>query len=275
MAFDFNKASLEAKKDLANNSLFLILLGASGNGKSFIQGTFGVKTLYLYTTGESHGPRSASTTAGSNLVPVCIDRDGDAELSPDDSIARLLSILDDVEGIKKAGFGAISIDGASEIEALIRASAKFKANVKTSFDEGPATLAIFRQVINRLKVLQRTLGLHVCLTCILNIKELSETGVIMDATPQLNGYQVATGLVQQFDDVLMIGRMQKAEKIAYKIQLLATASKTTADFKTKEIKKTFNFSPRITGIDIVAQGSTLDADLSKVIELKKGTKKEA
>ena len=268
--FDFAKAHADSKKDTENDSLFLLLLGASGNGKSYIQGTFGLKTLYLYTTGESHGVKSASSLGGGNLVNVALDRDGDKELTPDETLARLFLILDDVESIKAAGFGAISIDGASEIENVIRNSTRFKTNVKSPFDEGPVTLGVFRQIINRLKHLQRTLNIHVCLTCILNIKEMSEIGLITDSTPQLHGYQVATGLVQQFDDVLIIGRMQKGEKVAYKLQLLASVTKTTADFKTKDIKKTFNFSPRLTGLDITSLGATLDADLSKIIALKQG-----
>lgn len=272
--FDFDKAIKEAQQDLDNKKLFLILLGSSGNGKSYAQGTFGCKTLYLYTQGESHGPKSASALGASNIIPVCIDRDGDKELSSDEAIKRLLLILDDVEGLKKAKFGAIALDGASEIETLIRSTAKFKAATITDsgkhngFAEGPATLAQFREIMNKLKKLQRTLGVHVCMTCILSVKEYGEDGIIQDSTPVLAGYSVATGLIQQFDDVMIIGRMQRKDKVGYRLQLVAGASKVTTDFVTKEVKKTFNFSPRITGIDILALGATLDADLKGLAELK-------
>lgn len=277
MSFDFAKAHEDAKKDLTNKNLFLILLGSSGNGKSYTQGTFGVKTLYLYTQGESHGPKSAATTGVDNITPVCIDREGEKELSADDAIARLFSILDDIEGIKKAKFKAISIDGASEIETLIRSTATFKKacltdkGIHNAFAEGPATLSVFRQLISKLKRLQRELDIHVCLTAILNVKEYGDNGAIVDSTPQLHGYNVATGLVQQFDDVMMIGRMQKDDKVAYRFQLLASANKSTTD-KSGAVRKTYNFSPRLTGTDITSLGATLKADLGELIKLKSGGK---
>ncbi len=106
--FDFTKAMKDAQQDLDNKSLFLFLLGSSGNGKSYAQGTFGVKTLYLYTQGESHGPKSASVLGKDNIVPVCIDRDGDKDLTPDEALNRLNSILDNLEGIKEANIQARS-----------------------------------------------------------------------------------------------------------------------------------------------------------------------
>jgi hypothetical protein len=275
--FDFAKAISEAQSDLLNKNLFLILLGSSGNGKSYALGTFGVKTLYLYTQGESHGPKSASSLGGKNIIPVCIDREGDSPLAADEALKRLHAILDDVAGIKKAGVKAIALDGATELETLIRSTSKFKtaclANGKhNSFEEGPATLAQFREVLNKLKRLQREAAVHVCMTCILDVKEYGGDGEIVDSTPKLHGFAVATGLVQQFDDVMVIGRMQRKDKIAYRLQLLAGVTKSTTDFTTKEVKKTYNFSPRLTGTDIIGLGATLDADLGKLASLKAGEK---
>jgi hypothetical protein len=268
--FNFDKALQDAQKDLTNRNLFLILLGSSGNGKSYAQGTFGVKTLYLYTQGESHGPRSAASMGSTNIVPVCIDRDGEKELSPDEAIKRLHAILDDVAGIKKAGIKAIAIDGATELEAIIRETTKFKEQTVKPFTDGPVELAMFRQILNRLKTIQRELDVHICMTCILTAKEIGEDGMINESTPQLHGFQVATGLIQQFDDVMVIGRMQKDDKVAYRLQLVAGVAKNTVDFKTKEVKKTFNFSPRLTGVDITSLGATLKADLAELAKLKAG-----
>lgn len=270
--FDFDKAIAEAKQDVSNKCLFLILLGSSGNGKSYAQGTFGVKTLYLYTQGESHGPKSASALGGENVIPICIDREGNTPLTADESIKRLYAILDDHEALKKSGIKAISLDGASEIEALIRDTTTFKEKTIKAFSDGPVELSMFREILNRLKTLQRALKIHVCMTCTLNVKTYSEDGTIMESAPSLHGYQVATGLVQQFDDVMVIGRMERKEKVGYRLQLLAGVSKTTADFNTKEVKKTMNFSPRLTGADILSLGNTLDANLATLIDLKKGSK---
>lgn len=278
MAFDFAKAVAEAQTDIKNKSLFLMLLGSSGNGKSYAQGTFGVKTLYLYTQGESHGPKSAAAVGGENVVAICLDRETGKELTPDEALKRLHSILDDVDGLKKAGFKALAIDGASEIESLIRGTVKFKALTTTDsgkhngFAEGPATMAQFRDIMIKLKRLHRELGLHVCMTCILNVKEYAEDGTILDSTPQLSGYAVATGLVQQFDDVMIIGRMTRKGQIAYRLQLLAGGSKKTTDIVTQQVKKTFNFSPRLTGQDVLSLGETLEANLGALVKLKEGSK---
>lgn len=275
MSFNFEKAVQDAKQDTENNKLFLILLGSSGNGKSFAQGTFGCKTLYLYTSGESHGPKSASTLGGSNIIPVCLDREDNNALGADETLKRLHTILDDTEGLKKAKIEAVAIDGASELEALIRGTAKFKAATLTKsgehngFAEGPATMAQFREIIAKLKRLQRAMKIHMCMTCTLVVKEYGEDGLILDSSPQLAGYAVATGLIQQFDDVMVIGRMQKKDKIGYRLQLLAAGTKTTLDLKG-EVKKTFNYSPRLTGVDILSLGATLDADLKALAALKVG-----
>lgn len=271
MAFDFTKALKEAQADIQNNKLFLFLLGTPTGGKSYALGTLGVKTLLLYTNAESHGARSAAVKGGENLVAVRLDKDGNTDLSADDAIARLNAILDDVAGIKAAKFGAIAIDGATELEALIRGTTKFKtATVKSTFDEGPATMLQFRSVITKLKRLQDELGVHVVMTGIINAKEFSEDGTILDAQPALHGYQVATGIVQQFPDVLIVGRMTKNEKISHRIQLHASASKTTRDFKTQETKKVFAINPRVTGIDVISLGATLPADLGIIAKLKAG-----
>lgn len=274
--FDFSKAFEEAKQDMDNKKLFLVLLGASGNGKSFSQGTFGVKTLYLYTQGESHGPRAASTLGGANIVPVCIDRNGDKSLTADEGLKRLHEILDDTESLQKNKFGAISVDGFSELEDLVRNSTKFKIMTTTEsgkhngYAESSATLFQLKEIIAKLKRLQRVLNVHVCVTEILTVKELNEEGLILDSSPQLIGYSVATGVLQQFDDVMIVGRMQKKDKMSYRFQLLAGSTKTSIDGVTHEIKKTFNFSPRLTGVDILSLPTTLEANLSSLAKIKEG-----
>ncbi len=280
MAFDFKKAIQDAQQDLSNDKLFLLLLGSSGNGKSYAQGTFGVPTLYLYTQGENHGPKSASTVGAGNIIPVCLDREGDKELTADEAIKRLHSILDDAEEIKAAGIGAVSVDGATELEALIRGTTKYKVMTTTEsgkhngFVEGPAILFQLREIITKLKRLQRRAGVHVCVTGILIVKEYSDDGTILDAAPGLSGFTVTSGFIQPFGDVAIIGRMQKKDKVAYRLQLLASGSKSSVDMITKEVKKTFNFSPRFTGVDILSLPPTLDADLAALIALKKtGVKK--
>jgi hypothetical protein len=109
------------------------------------------------------------------------------------------------------------------------------------------------------------------MTCILNVKEYGDNNMIIDSVPTLHGFNVATGLIQQFDDVMIIGRMQKEDKVAYRFQLVASANKTSLD-KSGQIKKTYNFSPRLTGVDITTLKPTLDADLAQIIKIKEGGK---
>lgn len=284
MKFDFKKAFEDAKKDLSNNRLFLLLLGPSGNGKSYVQGTFGCRVLYLYTKGEDHGPKAAREAAtrlaaGTEIMPLRLDLDNDKELTSDETLKRLHSILEDSESIKLAKIGAVVLDSMTEIEHLIRSSSHFKQMTTTDsgkhngFAEAGATLFQFKEIIAKLKKLQRDADVHICATEILTVKELSDEGLILDSTPQLIGYTVATGIVQQFEDVVIMGKMSKKDKIAYRFQMVAESSKVSKDSVTREIKKTFNFSPRLTGVDILNLPPTLDANLAELAKLKAGDTK--
>ena len=154
MTFDLAQMIKESESDLKNNQLGLVILGSSGAGKSRMLGTFGVKTLYLYASGEAHGPVSAAS-GGSEIVPICLDRAGDKELTADESYARLLAILADDVGLKKLGIKAIALDGATEIENIILGTTKWETTIQAAYKgvkayAGPVTLAMFRPVMNAL-----------------------------------------------------------------------------------------------------------------------------
>jgi hypothetical protein len=231
MAFDFKAAISSAKKDLSSNNLFLLLLGASGSGKSHSIGTLGVKTLYLYTKTEDHGPKAAAMTGGSNVVPLSIDTDGDSNLSSDATLERLSSILSDTDGLKANGFKAIVIDSMTDLETIFRSSTKVKATVlKNKFAEGPALADMFKDLIITLKSVQQATGVH----------------------------------------VMVIGEMANGDKTARRFQLKAKGTRAgkSADGATS---KTFSFSPRLTGVDLTTLPDTLKADLSKLVGLKAKT----
>ncbi len=273
--FNFDKAIAEAKEGLKSNHVGAIVLGPSGSGKSSLLGTFGVKTLYLYGTGEDHGPKAARALGDANIVPVCIDQDEGKTLAPDEVFKRLIDILSNREGIKKAGFGAIALDGATELESIIRSTTKWKQLCTTDkgkhngFAEPAATLQMFKPIIDGLKHLQRELGIQYAMTCILDVKQMAENGELLESSPRLVGYSVAEGLIQQFPDVLVVGRMVKGDKISHRIQFLAGVSKQAKDL-AGQVKKSINFTPRLTGVKELP--NTLDADLTKVAELKTGSK---
>ncbi len=278
MAFDFAKAEKQSLKDTSNTKLGLMILGQSGGGKSYAAGTFGVRTLFLYGSGESHGPSAAKKEGGANVVPVAWDFDDEgARLNPDKAYARLMEALSDVEGIKAAGFGAIMVDGATELEQMLRKTKKWEQLCLTdkgkhnNFAEGPATAALFRPVLDGLRDLQRNLGVHYAMTCILDIKRLGEDGAVLESMPRLSGYAVAENLIQQFPDVVVIGRMTKADKVDHYIQFLAGVTKTSKEL-SGEVKKSINFNPRITGKSVSELPSSVKADLGKLAAFKAGTK---
>lgn len=268
MGFDFKSALASAKKDLSSNNLFLLLLGASGSGKSHSIGTLGIKTLYLYTKTEDHGPKAAAMTGASNVVPLSIDTDGNNNLSSDQTLDRLSSILGDVEGLKANGFKAIVIDSLTDIETIFRNSSKIKAAVlKNKYAEGPALADMFKDLIVTLKSVQQATGVHVILPCALEVKKIEDDGLVADAMPKLYGYMVSTGILQSFGDIMVIGEMANGDKTARRFQLKAKGTRVgkSAEGATS---KTFSFSPRLVGVDLTTLPDTLKADLSKLIALK-------
>ncbi len=274
MAFDFSAAIKQASVMTSSKALEAIVLGPSGSGKSYLLGTLGVKTLYLYSQGESHGSKSARVNGGDMVVPICVDYDDTGTaLTADDTYKRLLSILGDVDGIKKAGFKAIAVDGASELETIVRNTGEWKKQCLSNngkhntFGEGPATIAMFRPVINALKHLQLMTGCHFVMTLILDVKELGMHGDYQEAAPRLKGFAVAEQVLQQFGDVLVVGKLQKDDKIKYKLQFMTELTKSSKD-EHGQLKRAINFSPRLAGVATLP--ATMDADLSQVIKLKEG-----
>lgn len=279
MTFDFSKALKEGAAALKQKQLGAILLGASGSGKSRACGTLGVKTLYIHTSGEQHGALSASS-GGSEIHPICIDMEGGKLLDPDTAYTRLLAVLSDGDVIAKAGFKAVVLDGLSEIEALILETKAWKQRVQVEYKgvasyAGPVTTSLMRPIIASLLKLQKEIGIHFVVTCILNVKELGESGEILSAEPKLKGFDVATDMVRQFADVLIIGQMSNGEVSKPRIQIGAHVSKASKDFKTLEVRKLQNFFVRVTGCDLSGAPDTLAPNLAKIAEYKAaGTYKE-
>jgi hypothetical protein len=272
MSFDLATALKEGQAVLKQKQLGAILLGSSGSGKSRACGTMGVKTLYLYTSGEQHGALSASS-GGSEILPICVDQEGGKALDPDAAYSRLLAIINDGEAISKAGIKAVVIDGLTEIESMILETKAWKQRVQVEYKgvasyAGPVTLSLMRPILTGLQKLQKDHGIHFVVTCILNVKELGEHGEIMSAEPKLKGFDVATDMVRQFADVLIIGQMSNGEVSKPRIQIGAHVSKASKDFKTLEVRKLQNFHVRVTGCDLSGAPDTLAPNLAKIAEYK-------
>jgi hypothetical protein len=272
MTFNYTAAITAAKEKRKHKTLEAIVLGPSGAGKSSLAGTIPGKVLYLFGSGETHGPDAAETYGNGNLDAICID-DG---RTADEAFELLVTLLRDKEFLKKHGYTGIVIDSATEMESIIRNTSKFRALCLTdkgkhnNFAEGDAVMRMFREVLEALRDLKVALGMHYLMTCALDVKELSDNGELMESSPKLTTYHVAEGLIQQFPDIFAIGPMTNGEKTAHRIQFLAGVSKTSKDAAGR-IKRTINFHPRLTGVKTLP--STLPADLKEVIKLK-GAKSE-
>lgn len=262
----------DGQEKLKNKNVSLILLGPSGSGKSRACGTFGVKTLFIHTSGESHGPASAAS-GGSEIFPICLDRDGDKVLSADDSYARLLEVLSSGPELKKLGIGAIAIDGATELESIIQNTTVWKTRLAAEYKgvksyAGDLTLSMFRPILNGLQKLQAEIGIHYVMTCILSVRELGENGEILEASPSLYGFNVASGLIQQFPDILVIGQVSDGERARPAIQLGSHATKVTKDQQSKEVRKLSNFHNRVTGADLSSAPDLIKPSLALVAKIK-------
>jgi hypothetical protein len=272
--FNFDQAIKEGADLRKGGLLTACILGQQGGGKSRLIGTLGVKTLYLYALGEAHGPDSAAVAPGSLVVPMCFDHENGQPLGPDTAFARLMSILGAVDEIKKAGFKAIAIDSATELEAIVRDSNQFKNACKTkdgghnTFAESPTTISMLRQIMSTLLQTQRLLKLHVVVTCALDVKDRAADGEISEASPRLLGYGVAESFVRMFYDVLVVGEIERGGSVKHKLQFGSDISKVSTDLKTKQIKKMLNLRPRVTGVEDVP--GLVDADLKEIIKLKGG-----
>ena len=273
--FDFDKAAAAIK---TSPVLQLITLAPSGGGKSFLAGTSGVKTLYIHGVGENHGYESARISGGDLIVPFRwdIDDDGNEIKSPDAQYKRLTDVLSSTNQLVEAGFKFIVVDSATEVESLIKGTTRFTTlcthNGKyNNFKETEACLSMFRPVLNSLKALS-TSEIGYNLTLILDVKQMDELGMITESSPKLYGYGVAEGVIQQFPDIVVVSPIMnpETEEIAHRIYFNAGVSRVQKDEKQR-VKKTINFSPRITGVPLqeLPDGS-MAASLEAVLDLKRG-----
>lgn len=261
------------ERDKSKDKLFLSILGPSGSGKSHSIGTLGVKTLYLYFTGEKHGVESARKTGSEYIDPVCLDYDAatNTELKPDDVLKRLREIIgSDLAG---AGYEAIAIDGMSELDDCINQTKELQKACLTSqgkidgFRKPGEVKRMASNIIKQLVKLQQVQGLHVIATTIVDVKDYGDNGLIAECHPRLNTYALAEGLLQQFGDRVIVSLMTKesGERV-YVFDFMTNMSKTSKD-ATGRVKKTFNFSPRLSTGTIPEQG-VMKADLQKLLEYK-------
>jgi hypothetical protein len=274
--FDFNKMQQSSTASLESNKLELLLMGPSGAGKSFTIGSLGVKTLYLYATRETHGPKSAQVKGGDLVVPFCIDYGtwpGEStarQFTAEESLQLLRSILTNYDFIKSNKFEAVALDGMAAMEVIIKDSKEWQKKCLTTqgkhntFKESEASTEMLGSIVSLLKGVQRECNVHIVATSMIDVKDMDGFGGISEAAPKLQGYGVCEAVVANFGDVLVVGRMTKGTDVKWKFQSLMDVKKVSKD-ENGTIKKILNFAPRLSGATLPA---IMDADLSQVIKLK-------
>lgn len=270
--FDFAKARRLAAEALNQKELELLVLGHSGAGKSFCVGTLGVKTLYLYGTKEEHGPKSAATLGGANVVPMCFDA-GEEKFSADESYEFLTAVLKDHAYLRSEGFKAIVVDGLAVLEAVVRETTEWKAACTNSngkhnaFKETEASQMLMGRVIDLLKIARRELKVHIIMTGILDVKETDGFNAVVEAAPRLGSYGLAEAMNQHFGDIVVVGKMTRGGETKYKFQFMSDLVRASKD-ETGRQKKAMNFSPRLTGVADLPE--LMDANLAELAKLKAG-----
>lgn len=275
--FDFKKAKEQARKAMKNPLLEAIILGPQGAGKSFLIGTLGVKTLYLYGTRESHGPKAANVKGDKLIEPMAIDygiwpgEETARQWDADESWQFLTTVLSDLEYLKTEKFAAIAVDGFKVIEDIVKGTTEWKEKCKSakgvhnSFRETESSQEMIGRLVGQLKTAQRELGLHILATGIVDVKETDQYGAYVEAAPRLGGYGLAEAINQFFGDVLLVGKMTRAGETKYKLQFLTDLTKVSKD-EAGQQKKALNFNPRVTGLEMPPY---MDADLKALADLKK------
>lgn len=276
MTFNFAKAKESALKSLNSPLLELLLLGPSGSGKSYCTGTTRLKTLFIYFTRETHGPKTAAVVGRDNIVPICVDFGtalGETEersFTADETLANLRTLLTSYELITAEGFKSVVLDGIAALEIVVKDSTEWKKKcqstkgVHNSFKESEASQEIIGDIINSLKAVQRECRTHIIATAILDVKDMDSMGGITEAAPRLQGYGLCEAVVANFGDVLVVGKMVKGADVKWKFQSLTDVKKVSKD-DNGSIRKILNFSPRVSGLVLPP---IMDADLSKIIEMK-------
>lgn len=274
--FDFKKAKEYARRAMKNPLLEAIILGPSGAGKSYTIGTLGCKTLYLYGTRESHGPKAASVKGTANMEPMAFDHGTwgtektERQFTGDESWSFLQAILKDHTYIKGEGYKAIALDGMKVLEDLVKSTTEWRQKCSTAkgghntFKETEASQEMIGTIISLLKTCQRECGVHIVVTGILDVKESDAFGAVVEASPRLGGYGLAESINQFFGDILVVGKMSKGGESKWKFQFMSDLTRVSKDEAGNQ-KKAMNFSPRLTGYE---PPPFMDANLADVIKFK-------
>lgn len=273
MSIDW-KSLKAAKKQ--SSPFFALIIGPSGAGKSTLIGTLNKPTLYLYTSVEDHAIVAAGAK-NKNIIPYCLDRSDKGELlTADQTYERTLEVLSDKSIVNNVE--AIALDSVTEVDQIVRKTSTFKKyitndkGIANTFKEGEAATFHLKQVIEGMKGLHN-LGLHCFATVAALVKTVDEAGGITECTPKLMGFETASDLVRQFQDVLLVSRVNMATESNPEVHPLhalifhSNITKQSRDMKGN-VMKTSNFSPRVSGLLVDELPPMMAADLDHLLKIK-------
>ncbi len=248
------------------SGLFLCVMGPSGAGKSHFIGTYPGKTLLVYGQGESHGPASAIKN-NKDIIPISWSQTKDGSLKPDQYIKRLKDILNP-EAIVKAGFKCIAIDSLTNLCLDLKDTPVFKQKCQAkdgkhnAFKETEALIELGSKILNLLQEISEVHGIDVIVTTDLQINSVSETGIITESKPGLPTFGVGRALVQQFPEILVLGRVEGKPIF----QNFAKVSSKSVDRETSTVVKYLEYNPRLRGVDELPE--TLEPTVKAIFDLK-------
>jgi len=266
---DLLKEAMNIKQD----GLFLVVLGASGVGKSHFIGTYPGKTLLLYGSGESHGPASA-VKSNKDLIPIAWNRGKDAkgnliDLEPNKILARIKEALDPAT-LKAAGVKCVAIDSLTNLCLDIKETDIFKQRCMGArgqhnpFKETEALIELLSGVVKQLQTLSDFHDIDSICTLDLSIQAVSEDGTILESKPGLPTFGVGKAIIQQLPDILVLNRRGGQPPEFENLAHVASASK---DRETQSLVKYIEYHPRLRGVNELPD--RIPADVSTILDLKK------
>lgn len=263
---------LQQAMKIKTDGLFLCVLGPSGAGKSHFIGTYPGRTALLYGAGESHGPSSA-TKLSKDLLALAWDQevmaDGVKSLTPDQSWVRLKSILDPAVLIGSQ-VKCVAVDSITNLCLLIKQTAAFRQRCSTgrgghnAFKETEALIEMLSEVVNKLQILVDQHSIDVIVTMDLQIQSVAPDGTITESKPGLPSFGVGRALIQQFPDILVLGRIGTDRTPMF--QNKSTVASVSKDGTTHEIVKYIEYTPRLRGVLVLPE--LIAASVPAILKLK-------
>jgi hypothetical protein len=250
MNINFSNVTFE---EVGTTNLEAIVLAPSGGGKSHLVGSLDRTVLYLYGSDETHGKTSASG-GKATIKALQWDRNPETgeQLNADDALAFILAVLTD-EFLDAYGIDAIVLDSMTSLEKLIKSSSRFKVMCQTkdgghnTFVEGEKAQIIVDEILSTVRKLSAKRKLDLVVTCVVDVKDKDEeTGAYSIVRPRLSSYGLAESTIQQFPQVLLIGKVQIKDKKGHCFQFDTLIERVSKD-QNGNVKKYLNFDPRVIG----------------------------